>query len=95
MISSLAAALLVSAPAGALAQGWPSGPVRMFVGFAAGGSTDVITRDIASELEKVWKQPVVVDNRAGANGALAAGQLARLPAAEPRPGPTGTSCARA
>jgi Tripartite tricarboxylate transporter family receptor len=75
---ALAASLLLSAPAAeAVAQGWPSGPVKMIVGFAAGGSTDVITRDIASELEKSWKQPVVVDNRAGANGALAAGQLAR------------------
>jgi tripartite-type tricarboxylate transporter receptor subunit TctC len=52
----------------------------MFVGFAAGGSTDIIARDIASELGKVWKQPVVVENRAGANGAIAAGQLAKLPA---------------
>jgi tripartite-type tricarboxylate transporter receptor subunit TctC len=78
---ALAAALLFSAPAAeALAQAWPSGPVRMFVGFAAGGSTDIIARDMASELEKVWKQPVVVENRAGANGAIAAGQLAKLPA---------------
>jgi tripartite-type tricarboxylate transporter receptor subunit TctC len=78
---ALAAILLTLTPAAeAVAQGWPSGPVKMIVGFAAGGSTDVITRDIASELEKAWKQPVVVDNRAGANGALAAGQLARLPA---------------
>jgi tripartite-type tricarboxylate transporter receptor subunit TctC len=77
---------MLSAPAaGALAQdsvkgNWPSGPVRMFVGFAAGGSADIIARDMASELEKVWKQPVIVDNRAGANGAIAAGQLAKLPA---------------
>jgi tripartite-type tricarboxylate transporter receptor subunit TctC len=82
---ALAAALLASMPAAARAQAnvqgtWPSGPVRMFVGFAAGGSTDVITRDIAAELEKAWRQPVVVDNRAGANGALATGQFARLPA---------------
>jgi tripartite-type tricarboxylate transporter receptor subunit TctC len=82
---ALAAALLLSAPAArALAQGaggaWPSGPVKMFVGFAAGGSTDIIARDMAAELEKVWKQPVIVENRAGANGAIAAGQLAKLPA---------------
>jgi tripartite-type tricarboxylate transporter receptor subunit TctC len=82
----LAVALLfcassASALAQAPAQGtWPSGPVKMFVGFAAGGSTDIIARDLAAELEKAWRQPVIVDNRAGANGALAAGQLARLPA---------------
>jgi tripartite-type tricarboxylate transporter receptor subunit TctC len=61
-------------------QNWPNGPVKMFVGFAAGGSTDIIARDIGHELEKVWGQPVVVENRAGANGAIAAGQLAKLPA---------------
>jgi tripartite-type tricarboxylate transporter receptor subunit TctC len=62
------------------AQSWPNGPVKMFVGFAAGGSTDIIARDIGHELEKVWGQPVVIENRAGANGAIAAGQLAKLPA---------------
>jgi len=44
----LAAALLFTAPAAeALAQVWPNGPVKMLVGFAAGGSTDIITRDVA------------------------------------------------
>src|SRR5215203_1404384 len=49
------------------------------VGFAAGGSTDIIARDMGHELEKVWGQPVIVENRAGANGAIAAGQLAKPP----------------
>ena len=52
----------------------------MFVGFGAGGSTDIIARDIGRELEKMWGQPVIIENRAGANGAIAAGQLAKLPA---------------
>jgi tripartite-type tricarboxylate transporter receptor subunit TctC len=83
---ALAAALLLSLPAaGAFAQdsaqrSWPNGPVKMFVGFGAGGSADIVARDVAAELEKVWQQPVIVDNRAGANGAIAAGQLAKLPA---------------
>lgn len=82
---AVAAALLLSAlTAEVLAQDvrgtWPSGPVKMFVGFAAGGSTDIIARDMAAELEKAWRQPVIVENRAGANGAIAAGQLAKLPA---------------
>ena len=81
----LAACLVLAAVAGqAFAQApsrvWPSGPVRLFVGFGAGGSTDIIARDLAAGLEKAWRQPVVVENRPGANGALAAGLLARLPA---------------
>jgi tripartite-type tricarboxylate transporter receptor subunit TctC len=64
----------------AAAQNWPTGPVKIFVGFGAGGSTDIISRDIGAELEKVWGHPVIVENRAGANGAIAAGQLAKLPA---------------
>jgi tripartite-type tricarboxylate transporter receptor subunit TctC len=83
-IAAIAAALLlVVAGRDASAQpqqNWPNGPVKMFVGFAAGGSTDIIARDIGHELEKIWGQPVVIENRAGANGAIAAGQLAKLPA---------------
>jgi tripartite-type tricarboxylate transporter receptor subunit TctC len=48
--------------------------------FPAGGSTDIIARDLGGELEKVWGQPVIVENRAGANGAIATAQLAKLPA---------------
>lgn len=70
----------VLAQAQTSAEAWPTGPVRMFVGFAAGGTTDIIARDIAAGLDKAWRQPVIVENRPGANGGLAAGQLARLPA---------------
>jgi len=84
----LTACLVLAAVAGARAQAssqssaqaWPAGAVRMFVGFAAGGSTDIIARDLTAELEKAWRQPVIVENRPGANGALAAAQLLRLPA---------------
>src|SRR5215831_6247728 len=64
----------------ASAQAYPTRPVRLFVGFPPGGSTDIIARDLGSELEKVWGQPVIVENRAGANGAIATAQLAKLPA---------------
>jgi tripartite-type tricarboxylate transporter receptor subunit TctC len=64
----------------AWAQAYPTRPVRLFVGFPPGGSTDIIARDLGSELEKVWGQPVIVENRAGANGAIATAQLAKLPA---------------
>jgi tripartite-type tricarboxylate transporter receptor subunit TctC len=50
------------------AQSWPSKPIRMIVNFAAGGSTDVIARSMASRLGDVLGQPVVVENRVGASG---------------------------
>ena len=74
-----AALLLCAGIVRAPAQSWPNGPVKMFVGFTAGGTTDIVARDLGHELEKVWGQPVIVENRAGANGAIAAGQLAKLP----------------
>jgi tripartite-type tricarboxylate transporter receptor subunit TctC len=58
-------------------QSYPSGPIKILVGFAPGGTTDIIARDVGQELEKAWRQPVIVENRAGANGALAAAQLAK------------------
>ena len=66
------AALLFMALAGsALAQSWPSGPIRWLVGFAAGGTGDMISRDLASDLEKVLGVPIVIENRTGANGLTA------------------------
>src|SRR3954454_9409608 len=60
----------------ARAQSYPSGPVRWLVGFAAGGTADMISRDIAGHLEKSWGQPVIIENRPGANGATATATLA-------------------
>src|SRR5215510_2384796 len=76
----LGGAFAAAIPSLAVAQSFPTRPVRIIVGFPAGGSTDILARDIAGELEKVWGQPVIVDNRGGANGAIAATQLAKLPA---------------
>jgi len=76
----LGGAFAATIPSLASAQSFPTRPVRMIVGFPAGGSTDILARDIAGELEKVWGQSVIVDNRGGANGGIAATQLARLPA---------------
>jgi tripartite-type tricarboxylate transporter receptor subunit TctC len=52
-------------------QPWPSGPIRWLVGFTAGGTADMISRDIAGELEKVLGVPVIIENRPGANGLTA------------------------
>jgi tripartite-type tricarboxylate transporter receptor subunit TctC len=52
----------------AAAQSYPSRPIRFVVPFAAGGTSDVVTRTIGRELSELWKVPVVIDNRPGAGG---------------------------
>jgi tripartite-type tricarboxylate transporter receptor subunit TctC len=61
------------------AQTYPNGTIKILVGFPPGGTTDIIARDVGQELEKAWHTTVIVENRAGANGALAAAQLAKAP----------------
>lgn len=56
---------------------WPSHPLRMMVGFAAGGGNDVLARILAKELSESLGQPVVVENRAGAGGMIAADMVAK------------------
>src|SRR3954471_12374348 len=70
-ISLLVFCLLGLTARSAAAQNWPSGPIRWLVGFAAGGTADMISRDIGSELEKVLGVPIVIENRPGANGLTA------------------------
>src|SRR5215212_7169836 len=66
----MAAALI--ATAAAHAQTYPTKTVRILVGFAPGGSTDLTARLFAQELNKLWGTQVVVDNRPGASGLIAA-----------------------
>ncbi|MDB5903047.1 MAG: Tripartite-type tricarboxylate transporter, receptor component TctC [Betaproteobacteria bacterium] len=61
----------------AAAQHYPSKPVRVLVGFAAGGPTDVIARVLAQDLTRVLGQPLIIDNRTGANSRIATETVAR------------------
>jgi len=74
---ALAAGLLGLIPAPLLAQAYPNKPVKMLVGFAAGGSADIVARIMAEELTARLGQPFIVENRTGANGMLAAEAAAR------------------
>lgn len=65
----------------AFAQGsrYPTKPITIIVGFAAGGSTDAVARMVGQEITKVMGQPVIVDNRPGASQNIAAEYVARAP----------------
>src|SRR5688572_21951378 len=72
-------ALAVTHAASVAAQDWPAQPVRILVGFGAGGGTDVATRIVAEGLAEVLGQPFTVENRPGAGGTIAGGLVARAP----------------
>ncbi len=70
-------ALLLAAPA--LAQEWPSRPIRLIVPFTPGGPVDVVARLLAERLRDLLGQPVVIENRAGAGGSLGVRLVATSP----------------
>ncbi|MBK6613275.1 tripartite tricarboxylate transporter substrate binding protein [Ottowia sp.] len=74
------AATLALAGTAALAQGFPTKPITFVVPFAAGSATDQLARALGAEVTAHAKQSVVVDNKAGASGFIAAQQVARAPA---------------
>lgn len=78
---ALAAAATTLFAGSAMAQAaWPSKPITLIVPFPPGGPTDVVSRIIGKELSDRLKQPVIVENKAGASGSIAAAQVKRAPA---------------
>jgi tripartite-type tricarboxylate transporter receptor subunit TctC len=73
LFSALLAAPLAHAQGGS--DSFPNRPVRILVGFAAGGANDIVTRFVSQKLTEMWGQTIVVDNRGGAGGNIA-GELA-------------------
>jgi len=74
---ALTAALVLTAGLAHAQDTWPSRPIKLLVGFAPGGSSDMVARLIATPLGERLGQPVVVENRAGAGGNIAAEAVAK------------------
>jgi tripartite-type tricarboxylate transporter receptor subunit TctC len=75
LILGLCAALLLGGPA--IAQTYPSKPIRLVVGYSAGGGNDLIARIVAAKLQEKLGQPIVVDNKPGAQSIVAAELVAK------------------
>ena len=73
-----AACAIALSPLAAKAE-YPDKPIRMVIPFAAGGTTDLLARAIGQHLAQAWGQPVVSENRVGANGIIAAEMVAKSP----------------
>ncbi|MBN8920092.1 MAG: tripartite tricarboxylate transporter substrate binding protein [Rhizobiales bacterium] len=75
--AAIAAACVSSVTSMALAQGYPNRPISFVIGFAPGGPSDVMSRIIGRRMEQELKQPMIIENRNGAGGSLAAQIVAR------------------
>ncbi len=82
LVKAFAVAVLAGLVAPAVAQDYPNKSVRIVAPFAAGGSTDVLTRIVSLKLYERWGHTVIVDNRVGASGNIGAEYVAKLSAAD-------------
>jgi tripartite-type tricarboxylate transporter receptor subunit TctC len=74
---TLLAMLACAALGAAHAQGYPSKPLRLIVPYAAGGTSDILARQVGPKLSEAWGQPVVIENKTGANGNVGADFVAK------------------
>ena len=79
VICALACLFSQLSPGIAAAQTYPVKPVRMLVGFSPGGGADVVARGLGPRLTETLGQQIIVDNRPGANGMIAAELVAKAP----------------
>ena len=79
ILQGLACAWLSATALGAAAQDWPSKPIRIIVPYTPGGSSDIIARAISQPLSEALKQPVIVENKPGANGNTGTEAVAKSP----------------
>jgi len=68
---------LLAGPRAARAQTWPDRPIRILVGYAAGGGVDIVARLLAEPMKQAFGQTVLIENRTGASGMIAAGTVAK------------------
>ena len=78
-IASIVVAAVACCASLCTAQSYPSKPVRIIVPFAAGGGSDLVARAISPRLSASLRQPVIIDNRPGADGQIGASQVAKAP----------------
>ena len=75
--SAIIVAMVGLASGAAVAQSWPSKPIRAFIPFGAGSATDIVPRAVFEPLGAELGQPIVVENRGGAGGTLGVGAVVR------------------